>query len=157
MRPLMRSRTVIGAFGLVLVGAQFIRPARTNPVIDRTVDLGSGPVPQPVLATLKRACYDCHSSETRWPWYANVAPASWLLASDVRNAREQVNFSRWRKYNAFDRADLLDKVCDQISKRKMPLWQYRIAHATARLSRADMDAVCAWTKDEAARLTEEGK
>jgi Haem-binding domain len=157
MRALMTSRTVISALGLVLVGAQFIRPARTNPVVDPKVELGSEPVPQPVLATLKRACFDCHSSETRWPWYANVAPASWLLASDVRNAREQLNFSRWGKYNAFDRADLLDKVCDQVSKRKMPLWQYRIAHTAARLSQADTDAVCAWTEDEAARLTEEGK
>ena len=153
----MTSRLVIGVLGLALVGAQFIRPARTNPVVDRTVDLGSGPVPPAMLATFKRACYDCHSSETRWPWYSNVAPASWLVASDVRNAREQMSFSRWTKYNVLDRADMLDKICEHVTKREMPPWQYRIAHADAGLSQADVDAICTWTSDEATRLTEEGK
>jgi hypothetical protein len=148
---------VIGLLGLALAGAQFIGPARTNPTVDRTVELGAPPVPQPVLAVVRRACYDCHSSETRWPWYSRVAPMSWLVVSDVKGARKQLNFSRWGRYNAFDRADLLDKMCDQISKHHMPLWQYRLVHADARLSDADVAVVCAWTKDESARLTQEGR
>jgi hypothetical protein len=82
---------------------------------------------------------------------------SWLVVSDVRSARKQLNFSRWSRYNGFDRADLLDKMCDQISKHHMPLWQYRLVHADARLSDADIAGVCAWTKDESARLTQEGR
>lgn len=147
----------MGLLGLALVAAQFVRPARTNPVVDRTAALEAGPVPRQVLTVVHRACYDCHSSETRWPWYSNVAPVSWLVISDVKDARKQMNFSRWARYNAYDRADLLDKMCDQISKHKMPLFQYRLVHADARLSDADIAAVCAWTKDESARLTQEGK
>jgi Haem-binding domain len=148
---------VIGLLGLALVGAQFIGPARTNPTIDRTVELGTAPVPPPVVSVLRRACYDCHSSETRWPWYAHVAPASWLVVSDVQSARRQLSFSRWGRYNAFDRADLLDKMCDQVSKARMPLWQYRLVHADARLADADIATVCTWTADESARLTQEAK
>ena len=155
--PVTSRRTAIGLLGLALVGAQFIRPPRTNPVVDRTVALEAGPVPQPVLGVVRRACYDCHSSETRWPWYSHVAPASWLVISDVQGARKQLNFSRWGRYNAFDRADLLDKLCDRVSKHQMPLLQYRLVHADARLSDADIAAVCGWTRDESARLTQEGK
>ena len=150
-------RAAIGVLGLALAGAQFIGPARTNPRVDRTVELGAAPVPLPVVAVLRRACYDCHSSETRWPWYAHVAPMSWLVISDVQAARKQLSFSRWGRYNAYDRADHLDKMCDQISKHHMPLWQYRLVHADAGLSDADIAVVCAWTKDESARLTQEVK
>jgi hypothetical protein len=152
-----KQRAVIGLLGLALVGAQFVGPARTNPHVDRTVELAAGPVPPPVLTVIRRACYDCHSSETQWPWYSHVAPMSWLVISDVQGARKLMNFSRWARYNAFDRADLLDKICDQISKHRMPLLQYRLVHREAWLSDADVAAVCGWTKDESARLTQEGK
>ncbi len=113
-------------------------------------------VPAPVMSTLRRACFDCHSDETRWPWYSALPVASWLIGHDVKEARGQLNFSRWTQYNRFDRADLLDKACDMATKRDMPLWQYRILHGEARLSEADIAALCAWSRHEAARLVGEG-
>jgi hypothetical protein len=111
-------------------------------------------VPDPVLSTLRRACFDCHSEATRWPWYATLPLASRLIESDVSEARGQLNLSRWTDYNQFDRADMLDKMCALASRRKMPPWQYRLMHPGARLSATDVSALCAWTKDEAARLTQ---
>jgi hypothetical protein len=67
-----------------------------------------------------------------------------------------MNFSRWGSYNPYDRADLLDKICDNVTHRKMPLWQYRIIHTDAPLSDAEISAVCAWTQAEAAKLTGAG-
>jgi len=111
-------------------------------------------VPGPVLATLRRACFDCHSEATRWPWYATLPLASRLIERDVTDARGQLNLSRWIDYNQFDRADMLDKMCELASRRTMPPWQYRLMHPGARLSATEVSALCVWTRGEAARLTQ---
>jgi len=139
---------------VVLAGLQIMRPRGTNPPIDPAARLETqGPVPAPVLATLRRACYDCHSNETRWPWYTGVIPAAWLVVSDVEKGRGQLNWSRWRDYNVYDRADLLDKACDMTTKKRMPLGPYLWLHGDASLNDADVQALCAWTRAEAARIT----
>lgn len=149
------TRRVVG-LAVVAVAIQFVGPTRTNPPVDRSVALDVSAVPKPARDVLRRACYDCHSHETRWPWYSRVAPASWLVVSDVNDARGKMNFSRWGRYNAFDRADMLDKACDMATKRSMPVWQYRVVHRSSRLSDADIDAICGWTREESARLTRTG-
>jgi hypothetical protein len=111
-------------------------------------------VPDPVLSTLRRACFDCHSEATRWPWYATLPLASRVIERDVTDARGQLNLSRWIDYNQFDRADLLDQMCELASRRTMPPWQYRLMHPGARLSATEVSALCTWTQDEAARLTQ---
>ena len=129
-------------------------PAGANP----SLALGArATVPPPVLSTLRRACFDCHSNETRWPWYAYVPPASWLVGYDVRDGRAHLNFSRWAEYNPFDRADLLDEACELVTRDEMPLWQYRLLHREARLTEAEKTALCDWTGTEAARLEQGGQ
>ena len=113
-------------------------------------------VPAPVMLTLRRACFDCHSNETRWPWYSTLPIASWLLERDVTAARGQLNFSRWAQYNPFDRAGLLDKVCELATAGRMPLPRYLMLHDEARLSQADISRLCAWSQNEATRLVQGG-
>ena len=113
-------------------------------------------VPPEIDNVLRRACFDCHSNDTRWPCYSSIPPGSWLIAHDVDAGRGQLNFSRWGEYNPFDRADMLDKICDFATKRKMPLWPYRLLHRDARLSDADVAALCRWTDTEATRLVDGG-
>jgi heme-binding protein len=113
-------------------------------------------VPAPVMSTLRRACFDCHSDQTRWPWYSGLPVASWLIERDISAGRGQLNFSRWMNYNRFDRADLLDKACELVRERVMPLWQYRIMHRDARLTETDIAALCDWSRLEAARHVGEG-
>jgi hypothetical protein len=107
------------------------------------------------MSTLRHACFDCHSDQTRWPWYARLPVASHLLARDVNEGRGQLNLSRWDEYNRFDRADMLDKMCERASSGKMPPWPYRMMHSEARLAANDITALCAWTEHEAERLVEE--
>jgi len=114
------------------------------------------PVPAPAMSVLRRACFDCHSDETRWPWYAQLPVASHLIDRDVRNGRAQLNWSHWQEYNPFDRAGILDKVCEWVSMKKMPPWQYLMLHSDARLSSTDIEQLCDWTQHEAARLTQGG-
>ena len=115
---------------------------------------GRTPVPAPVTSILRRACFDCHSDETRWPWYATLPLASSLIERDVKDGRGQLNLSRWMQYNAFDRADLLDKMCQLASAGRMPPWQYRLMHRDARLSAKEVATLCAWSQEEANRLVQ---
>jgi hypothetical protein len=108
------------------------------------------------MSTVRHACFDCHSNETRWPWYSALPIASSLIERDVREARGQINFSRWTEYNPLDRADMLDKVCELAANRKMPPLPYRMLHSKARLSERDVDELCAWSRREAMRLVEGG-
>lgn len=146
-----RTRRVVG-LAAVVIAIQFVGPRPTNSTVDASLALPEGAVPGHVRQVLRRACYDCHSDETRWPWYSRVALASWLVIADVNDGRSQLNFSRWGRYNSFDRADLLDKACELASKREMPLLQYRIVRGAAALSEQDIAALCAWTQEESARL-----
>jgi Haem-binding domain len=118
---------------------------------------GRRPVPAAVMSTLRRACFDCHSHETRWPWYASVPIASMLVERDVTAGRGQLDLSRWTEYNPFDRADLLDKMCRLASTARMPPWPYRAMHGEARLSAGDVAALCAWSEEEATHLVEEDR
>jgi hypothetical protein len=113
-------------------------------------------VPAQVMSTVRRACFDCHSDETHWPWYSAMPVASWLIERDVEAGRGQVNFSRWTQYNRFDRADMLDKICDVARTRQMPPLPYRVLHSEARLSDTDVAELCAWSRQEAVRLVEGG-
>jgi hypothetical protein len=113
-------------------------------------------VPEPVMSTVRRACFGCHSNETRWPWYSALPVASQLIERDVNDGRGQINFSQWAQYNPFDRADMLDKICELASKRKMPPLPYRMLHSEARLSAANVAELCAWTGQESSRLVHGG-
>jgi hypothetical protein len=133
---------------------QLTAPARTNPAADPALRLeASSNVPAPVAATLRRACFDCHSNDTRWPWYSRVAPTSWLVVHDVNEGRGQMNFSHWGEYNEYDRADMLDEACKLATSGRMPLRPYLLMHRDAQLSREDLDALCAWTRAEIERIT----
>jgi len=110
------------------------------------------PVPVHVMSTLRRACFDCHSNETRWPWYSSLPIASWLIARDVKSGRGQFNFSRWTEYNPFGPASMLVGICEMATGRTMPLPRYRLLHPEARLSDPDVTELCAWTRLEASHL-----
>lgn len=140
---------------LLLVVAQFVGPGRTNPPVDATQSLeATATVPPAVAATVRRACFDCHSDETRWPAYASLAPVSWFVIGHVNEGREHLNFSRWGGYHPFERADLLDDACKAVRSGEMPLASYLLLHGDARLSSSDVTTLCEWTEAEAARQEE---
>lgn len=149
------TRTRAGAFalGATLLAIQFWQPDRTNPPSDpaRHIDRHVH-VPPDVAAVLDRACRDCHSNRTRWPFYSRIAPFSWNVVAHVRDGREQMNFSEWGEYDDESMADLLDAICDEVRDGAMPLPQYALVHRTARLSNRDVDRLCTWTGEAVANL-----
>jgi hypothetical protein len=138
---------------LLFVGAQFVRPEKINRPVDpaRTLE-ANAQVPPEVSAILSRSCNDCHSNQTRWPWYSQIAPASWFLADHVRDGRRMLNFSNWSRYSRSDAASLLGLVCREVQTGTMPLPSYTIIHRDARLSEADVRTLCDWSQAERERL-----
>jgi hypothetical protein len=131
---------------LLLVGIQLIRPERTNPVVDPSRRLTAiHTVPPEVASLLDRGCRDCHSNETRWPWYSNVAPVSWFVIDHVNHGRSHFNYSDWAKYDANQTRELLTNACSLAREREMPLTSYLLMHRGARLSDADIETLCKWT------------
>jgi hypothetical protein len=86
----------------------------------------------------KRACFDCHSDETTWPWYSNVAPVSWLTQRDVNGGRRHVNFSEWNKPQRH-----AGHAVEEIKSGDMPPWFYLPMHPAAKLSAAEKSALIA--------------
>jgi hypothetical protein len=97
-----------------------------------------------VKAILKRACYDCHSHETVWPWYSYVAPVSWWVAKDVHQGREELNFSTWGAYSTKERVEKMQESREEVEEGAMPPWFYTTAHRDARLSREDRAMLHTW-------------
>ena len=146
------TRIVLG-LAILFAGIQLFRPDRTNPPVTAAQSVqATATVPAEIDAVLRRSCYDCHSSETRWPWYSGVAPMAWAVANDVHEARAQFSFSEWGTYPARKRIALLEKMCDEVREGKMPLKQYVWLHRDAALSETDWKSVCDWSMEEADRL-----
>lgn len=146
-------RLLIG-LGVLFVGIQFFQPTRTNPGVDESRAVqAQTQVPAAVSAILSRACEDCHSHKTRWPWYSYVAPMSWIVADDVALGRQGMNFSEWANYEREEAGDLLEGLCEQVEEGEMPLLSYRLLHPAARLSSGDVSAICEWSREERRRLS----
>lgn len=129
--------------GVTLVGLlvliQFVPVDRTNPPVE-----GEVPAPPEVRQVLQRACYDCHSNETNWPWYSRVAPVSWLVVRDVRQGREHLNFSTWNRLSTREQVAALRESWEEVDEGEMPLWFYLPPHPEARLSARDRESLRNW-------------
>jgi hypothetical protein len=142
------ARGAIFGFCALLVAIQFIRPARTNPQVTPASTLEAKVnVPPDVERILTAACKDCHSYETRWPWYSNVAPVSWFVINHVNDARQRLNFSEWPPPTSvsarFSRRPR-PSACDEVQTHDMPLFSYRLIHRDSRLTPQDIQTFCQW-------------
>jgi hypothetical protein len=142
-----RLLVVIAIVLVVVIGIQFIPVGRTNPPIHADLKAAAK-----VHAILQRSCYNCHSNETRWPWYAHVAPISWMLANDVHEARSHVNFSDWGTLDPSLQARRAAEVWDEVKSGDMPLRQYLLIHPDARLSADDKSLIREWAETYGAAL-----
>lgn len=104
--------------------------------------------PRRVLA---RACADCHSDHTDWPWYSRVAPVSWWIAHHVREGRQSLDFSEWEKYSDEQKRDKLESICGVIATGRMPPELYNLMHPGAEVTEKDKDTVCQWVETETIR------
>jgi hypothetical protein len=142
-----RVKKALLALAVVLVLIQIFQPQRSNPpsVPVRSV-IAHVPVPPLVYSTLMRACGDCHSNQTKWPWYSRIAPLSWVVIDDVNQGRRHMNFDDWDvQENAKQENEKLADICKEISRKGMPPFSYRLLHKDLALNPAEMNFVCAWS------------
>jgi hypothetical protein len=114
-------------------------PARDNPP-----SMAPARFPADVEVVMRKACMDCHSNETNWPWYSTVAPMSWYVARDVLVARSHLNFSNWEAIPVDTRLDMLTKLWDGIVERQMPHKQYALMHPKVELNVGERKIIRDW-------------
>lgn len=130
------------------------RPHNPSVQAERTLHANVA-VPPRIHDLLTRACFDCHSSETRWPWYASVPPVSYLMHRDVTEARAALNFSEWSTgagRTPIRAAGMLSAACAAVKSHIMPKPPYPYLHPESRLSAADVKSFCAWTHEAGAQI-----
>src|ERR1019366_8587326 len=144
---------IFAALVAVFALLQFTNPTRTNPPVAPGHDLMATNAPPPqIAALLHAACYDCHSDETKWPWYSHIAPVSWLVAGDVKDGRKRMNFSEWPHDLPERAAKRLERISEEVGYKDMPLFKYTALHPEARLTPAQRQQLIDWADQEAARL-----
>ncbi|MCD6063814.1 MAG: hypothetical protein K0R82_1725 [Flavipsychrobacter sp.] len=142
----MLKKILIGLL-VALVLIQFIRPARNQSTAQSPNDITTQyAVPANVQQVLKRACNDCHSNHTTYPWYANIQPIGFWLENHIEEGKGHLNFSEFASYNKKKQAHKMEEVTEMVDEDEMPLKSYLSIHHDARLSKQDKDLLLAWSK-----------
>jgi hypothetical protein len=144
-RPNVKAIKKIVVAVFILVAIQLIPVRYKNPAAPAGKEIKA---PPGLMAVLRRGCYDCHSFQTRRPWYALVAPVSWLLAHDIKYGRREVNFSLWRDYTAGQRKERWLKAVEEAAEGEMPPRLYLLMHKQARLTGPDLSLLKQWRPEE---------
>lgn len=141
----MTQRRSLQAAAIVLAAAfiaiQFIPVDRANPPVGVSVM-----APDDVVEIFERACFDCHSHRTKWPWYGRVAPLSWVMARHIEMGRADLNFDAWPLFDGEQRELYLRDIEQQLLKGEMPPGYYKLAHAGARLTDEEVARLLAWAR-----------
>lgn len=141
----MKLRKILTGTGLLLLAAQMIQPARVNPPVDSALEFNTLLNPPAELSSvLKNACYDCHSNETKYPWYAYFSPVSWYLNNHILEGREELNFSEWGNYQEEDLQEIYKHVTKEVKGHDMPLTTYTWLHPEAKLTDAQREMIVKW-------------
>jgi len=138
--------TVLAPF----VAIQFIRPNRNNDgKVPGLVFVNLYAVPDRLDQILREACYDCHSNNTRYPWYTNFQPIGWILAGHIKKGKSNINFSEFNSYSSRRQISKLKAISDQVEDNKMPLKSYKLFHKKARLSAQEKKLIITWMRNKA--------
>lgn len=144
MRKIVK-RILIGLL-IVLVLIQWIRPQKNTGNAAATTDVEHVLfVPDTIKKIFAVSCTDCHSNNTRYPWYAEVSPVSLLLANHVRKGKKELNLTEFADLSPRRMRSKLTSIAEQVEKREMPLTSYLLIHRDAQLKRGQIQLIKAWT------------
>ena len=120
---------------IAVIAIQFFRIDTSVPEVSPASDFISITNPSnEVESILKTSCYDCHSYETKYPWYSNIAPVSWWLKYHINDGRKHLNFSIWGEYSSKKADHKLEECVEEVEEGEMPLGSYTITHSEAKLN-----------------------
>ena len=149
-----RIKKILLAILIVVVVIQFIQPARNKSGQALPTDIEKTySIPQDITVILKNACYDCHSNNTRYPWYVNTQPTAWIMAGHIKDGKAKLNFSEFGSYPIRRQASKLKGIANSIKDDEMPLSSYKLMHNSARLSETDKKLLTDWMQKTADSLS----
>jgi len=141
-------KRVLFFFLIIFTAIQFIRPEKNNHVGPQPNDISAlHPIPTNVNTILSKACKDCHTNNTRYPWYSNVQPVAWFLANHITDGKRSFNLNEFVTYPVWRQYDKISEIKKQIDKNSMPLSSYTLIHRDAILSNTEKNIVETWSEN----------
>ncbi|MEQ1603680.1 MAG: heme-binding domain-containing protein [Pyrinomonadaceae bacterium] len=148
-------KIVVGLLALGFIVLQFFGIDKTNPPVVQAETLEAAvAVPADVSQILGRACNDCHTNTTVYPWYSNIQPSGWFLKDHIDEGRRELNFSIFNTYSPQKKSKKLEEICEQVESKEMPLPSYLWIHRESTLTESDAKALCSWAKDAGTKFGE---
>jgi hypothetical protein len=139
---------------VVLIIIQFFRPAKNISTAAQPNALSAVyPIPENVDTIMKYACYDCHTNNSRYPWYFKVQPSAWFLANHIKDGKRHFNFDEFMTYSKEKQDDKLKDLVEMVDDDDMPLSSYTWMHADARLTQEEKAAITTWAKQLRAKIS----
>ena len=130
---------------IIFLSFQLIQIDKGNPSVNKKIDYNQITQTTPeIQKILKKACYDCHSNEVKYPWYSSIAPISWFIKEHVNQGKEYVNFSEYGKYNRYQKEHINSSLYRVIENKTMPLNSYLWMHKEANLSEEEYVLLLNW-------------
>lgn len=133
----------------IFIFIQFKRIDKTNPSVDTTINFINvvDNIPNDIKKILINSCYDCHSYETKYPWYTNIAPISWWIEHHINEGRDELNFSVWDKYSYKIKDHKLEEIVEMVEEKEMPLKSYLPMHPEAKLTDSQRKILIDWANN----------
>lgn len=149
------TKKILFAIGIVIIAIQFIQPAHNKSGQLTATDISKIiHIPVDVQLVLKNACFDCHSNNTHYPWYSNIEPMGWLMASHIKQGKEELNFSEFGSYSNRRQLSKLSGIANSIKDDIMPLSSYKLMHKNAMLNEKEKMLVINWAQQAKDSLSE---
>lgn len=145
MKRILKILFIILVIGFVAL--QFFQPKKNLEAATGDDLLSAMQVPDDVSEILKNSCYDCHSNNTRYLWYHQISPVSWMVDHHIQEGKHELNFSEWGKMDVYDQITDLEDISKEASRKTMPLKSYLLLHSSAKLNQEQIDRLEKWTND----------
>lgn len=141
-------KKILLALLILLIAIQFIRPEKNTAEGLSESDISTKyPMPEEVKQIVAKACNDCHSNHTNYPWYANFQPVAWLLADHIKDGRRHFDLSEFASYEPWKAHHKLEELAEEVEKGEMPLEGYTMMHAEAELSKEEKETLISWANE----------
>ncbi len=129
---------------VAFVVIQFFQPEKNIGEVTQNHIFMQEQLPENVQVTIQNACLDCHSNNTRYPFYDRIAPASWMVSKHIIKGKKELNFSEWGQMDAYDKIKALEDIRQELEQNTMPLKAYVFMHREAKLSEEQKTAMLSW-------------
>ncbi len=151
MKKIIKITAIILLVALIVI--QFIRPAKNNnPAITANDITNTFQINDTIKNILSRACYDCHSNNTTYPWYSNMQPVAWWLNDHIEEGKHHLNFSEFGSYPLLRQSKKLKETANEIDEGEMPLSSYTLIHRNAVLTHDEKEMMMNWAKNLSAEI-----